>query len=91
MFFWYLTFFQLFYISVLILLSYSNLKNELLLSISRVITELLTIPVVAGVFFCIIYFGLKLFKSKSDKEVGIIFFINLFIAGLMIFFTILQS
>ena len=90
-FFWYLTFFQLFYISALILLSYAHLQNKVFITISGVIVELLTIPVVAGVLFCIIYFGLKLFKTNFSKELALIFTINLSIAGIMILFTILQS
>ena len=90
-FYWYTTFFQLFYIVVLILLSYNLLQNESLIAILRVITELITIPVVCGVLLCMVYFGFKLFQTRSGKQYGLIFSLNALTAGIMVLFTILQS
>jgi len=90
-FFWYLSFFQLFYIVILILLSYNYLQNESLVAIVRVITELITIPVVLGVLFCSIYFGVKWFQARSGKQYALIFSINAIAAAIMVLFTILQS
>lgn len=88
--FWYLTFFQFFYIAILIWLSYVALENKTVLSVIRFIQELITIPVILSVFFCVIYFGWKLFRMKYSKQILLIFAINLLTVGVMIIFTFIQ-
>lgn len=90
-FYWYLSVFQLFYIAILVLLSYTNPQNEFLIAMMRVITELITVPVVLSVLFCCVFFGVKLFQARSGKQFGLIFSLNALAAGIMILFTILQS
>jgi len=89
--YYYLSFFQLFYITTLILLSYSNLENETIKSVIGIVGEIITIPVVVGVVFCLIYFGMKLFKRPLSKQYLLIFCTNALTAGLMVCFTILQT
>jgi hypothetical protein len=88
--FWYISMFQLLYIALLILLSYMALQNETLIFISRFVGELITIPVVLGVLFCLVYFGLKLLKEQQRSQYALIFSVNLFTAALMVYFTFLQ-
>ena len=82
--------FQLLYIALLILLSYMALRNETLIFISGFVGELITIPVVLGMVFCLVYFGLKLLNEQQRRQYALIFSVNLFTAALIVGFTVLQ-
>lgn len=88
--FLYMSVFQLLYIALLILLSYMVIQNETLIFILTFVGELITIPVVLGVLFCLVYFGLKLLNEQQRRQYALIFSVNLFTAALMVCFTFLQ-
>gem|GEM_PF-4347509 len=89
--FWYLSFIQLIYIIFIILLSYIDLENKIIINIIRIIGEFITLPIIFTLVICIVYFGLKVIKTKQNHQYILLFSINAFSAALLIYFIIIQA